>query len=74
MIVAVNMEVLFESLIRTLSLAITFGVIARGDMELHVKCLTKCLEEGGHELGAPIRCNVQGDSMLGEDMDHEEFS
>ena len=61
LIVTLNLEVLFKSLISTLGLAVAFRVIA------------ECPEEGGHEPGAPIGCDMGGNSMLGEDMDDKEL-
>ena len=58
LIVAVNLKVLFKSLISMLGLAIAFRVIAGGEVELHVKCFNKCLEEGGHKLRVLIGCDV----------------
>ena len=73
LVVTVNLEVLFESLVSMLGLAVAFGVVTRGEVSLHVKCLTECPEEGGHELRATVRCDMGGNSMFGEDMDDEEF-
>ena len=73
LVVTVNLEVLFENLISMLGLAVFFRMITRGEVELHVECHTKCLEEGGHELRALIGGDMQGDSMLGKDIDYKEF-
>ena len=73
LVVTVNPEVLLKCLISMLGLAVAFRMIAGGEVQLHVECLTKCLEEGGHTLRAPIRCDMGGNSVLGEDMDDKEF-
>jgi len=42
---AVDSEVLFQSLISSFGLSITFGMIAQGKMKLHVKSKAKGLKE-----------------------------
>jgi hypothetical protein len=71
LVVAGYTEVLFECLIESFSLSISFRMIARGEVNLHVQCLPKGLEEAGNKLGSAVASNMRWDSVLGEYMDDE---
>ena len=45
LVVAVDLDVLFQSLINLFSLSVTFRIITRGEVKLHVKSKTERLEE-----------------------------
>jgi hypothetical protein len=49
LVVAEYTEVLFECLIESFSLSISFRMIARGEVNLHVQCLSKGSEEAGKQ-------------------------
>ena len=50
LVVTVDSEVLFEGLLRLLSLTISFWVITRGEMQGHSECFSERAEEVGDEL------------------------
>ena len=55
------------------SLSITFRMITRSEMQLHVQSDSERVEEMGDEFGSAIRSDVAWNSMLGEDMKNEEL-
>ena len=65
------MDVLFESLVSPLSLAIGLGVIPRIKVQLHVEELTQRAEKRRDELFTPIAGDMRGNSVFGKDMDKE---
>jgi hypothetical protein len=71
LVVAEYMEVLFECLIESFSQSVSFRMIARGEVNLHVQCLPKGPEEAGNKLGSVVASNMRQDSMLEEYMDDE---
>lgn len=73
LIVAVAADVLFQCLIRTLRLTISFRVITRSEMEDHPQGDSETSEEAGDEFGAPVVSNMSWDTVLGEDVNDEEF-
>ena len=73
LIVTVDPEVLLESLIHPLGLAIAFQMIARGEMKSDIEGLTKGAEKVRDKLHASIGGDVRGNSMLREDMEKEEL-
>src|SRR5882724_7947987 len=54
-VVAIDSEVLFQSLISSFSLSITFRMISGSEVKLHVQCFSKGLEEVGYEFCTMIR-------------------
>src|SRR5882724_1043163 len=68
LVVAIDSEVLFQSLISLFSLSITFGMISRSEVKLHVQCSSKGPEEVGHEFRTTIGSDMAWDTMLGKDM------
>ena len=74
MIVAIDSEVLFECLVGTFSLSISFGMISGGEVKADTEEFAKSLEEVVNKFGAPIGSDMGGDSMLGKDMSDEELS
>jgi hypothetical protein len=71
LVVAEYTEVLFKCLIELFSLSVSFRMIAQGEVNLHVQCLPKGLEEVGNKLGFAVASDMQWDSVLGEYMDDE---
>ena len=45
LVVTVDLEVLFQSLIRPLSLSIAFWMVSRGEVEGHSECFSEGVEE-----------------------------
>jgi len=66
LIIAIDSNVLFQGLIRLFGLSIGFGVITRGEMELHIQSCSERAEEVGYKLGASVRSNVRRNTMLRE--------
>ena len=72
LIVAVDLDVLFQGLISALGLTVTFRMVPRGKVQLHVQGRAKQSEEVQDELRTPIASYMGQDSMLREDVDDEE--
>ena len=72
LIIAKYPQVLFQGLVGLFGLSITFGMISRGEVELHVKCFSKRAEKLGNKLGTPVRGYMFRNVMLREDM-HDEY-
>ena len=68
LVVAVDSDVLFQSLISSFSLSITFRVITRGKMKLHVETETERSEEVRDEFGTSVRSDMARDTVLRKDM------
>jgi len=68
LVVAIDSEVLFQSLIRSFGLSITFRMISGSEMKLHVQCSSKGPEEVGYEFCTAIGSDVARDTVLGKDM------
>src|SRR6266481_6621586 len=58
LVVAVDVEVLFQSLVSVLGLSVTFQVISQGEVQLHVQGGAKGPEEMGHEFQPMVRSDV----------------
>ena len=69
LVVAIDLEVLFQSLLSLFSLSITFRIISGSGVKLHVQCISEGLEEVRYEFHTAIRSDVTGDTMLGENME-----
>jgi len=63
-----RLRVLFQSLISSFSLSITFGMISGSEVNLHVQHSSKAPEEVEYEFHTMIGSNVAWDTVLGEDM------
>ena len=74
LIVAVNSEVLLESLVSTFRLSVGFWVVSGGEVQVHTESLAQSAEESRDELRATIGGDMRRSSMLGEDMEDEESS
>src|SRR6266481_1598677 len=73
LVVAVDTEVLFQSLVSALGLSVTFQVVSRGEVQLHVQGGAKGPEELGHEFRPTVGSDMQRDTMLGEDVEDEKL-
>jgi len=73
LVVTVDSEVLFESLVRPLGLTISFWVITRGEMQGDSECFSERAEEVGDELGTSVGGDMGGYSMFGKHMHDEEL-
>ena len=72
LIVAVDPDVLFQGLVSALGLTITFRMVPRGEVQLHVQGCAQRSEEVQDELRTPIASYMGWDAMLREDMDDKE--
>ena len=73
LVVAIDSEVLFQSLVCSFGLSITFGMISGGEVELHVQCSSERMEEVGYEFCTAIGSDMARDTVLGKDMENEEL-
>jgi len=73
LVVTVDSEVLFESLVRSLGLTISFWVITRGEMQGHSECFFERAEEVGDELRTSVGGDMGGYSVFGKHMCDEEL-
>src|SRR6266571_8428593 len=64
LVIAVNLQVLFQHLVHSLCLSVALGMITRGEMETDIKGLTKGTEERGDKLGSPIGSDMGGNAVL----------
>jgi len=71
LIIAIDSNVLFQGLICSFSLSVSFGVITRGEVELHIQSCSERLEEVGYKLGASVGSNVRQDTIFRENMHNE---
>ena len=68
LIVAIDVSILFQGLICTFSLSISFGVVTGGEMEPHIQGCSKRSEEVGYKLRTMAGGEVRLNTMLGECM------
>jgi len=68
LVVAIDLEVLFQSLIHSFSLSITFGMISRSEVKLHVQRSSEGPEEVGYEFHTVISSDMARDTVLGKDV------
>jgi len=68
LVVAIDLEILFQSLIGSFSLSITFRMISRSEVKLHVQCSSEVPEEVGYKFCTVIESDVARNTMLGKDM------
>jgi len=73
LVVAVDSEILFESLVHPLGLTISFWVIARGEMQGHSECFSERAEEVGDELQTSVGGDMGGYSMFGKHVHNKEL-
>ena len=71
LVVAKYSEVLLEGLIESFSLSVSFQVIARGEVNLHIQRFSEGAEKAGNKLGSAVTSNMRRDSMFGEYVDNE---
>jgi len=58
LVVAKYSEVLLKSLIESFSLSVSFWMVAKGEVNLHIQCLSKGSEEAGDKLGSTVADNM----------------
>ena len=68
LVVAIELEVLFQSQINSFSLSITFRMIYRSEVKLHVQCSFKGLEKVGYKINTMVGSDMAWNTMLGEDV------
>jgi len=73
LVIAIDLEVLFQSLVHLFSLSISFGMISGGEVEFHVKCGAEGLEKMWDKLHVVIGIDVARDTVLGEDVENKEL-
>src|ERR1700676_1442227 len=73
LVVAINAEVLFQGLVSALCLSVSFGMISRSKVKLHVKSFPKRSEEMRHKLNASVGGNMRRDSVLRKHVEYEEL-
>ena len=71
LVIAEYAEVLFKGLVESFSLSVSFRMIARGEVNLHIQRLSEGLEEAGDKLRSAVAGNMRQDSVFGEYMDNE---
>jgi len=71
LIIAIDLNILFQGLIHSISLSVSFGVITGGKMELHIQSCSERPEEVGYKLGASVRSNVRQNTVFREYMPNE---
>jgi len=71
LIIAIDLNILFPGLICSFSLSVSFRVITRGEMELHIQSCSKSLEEVGYKLGASVGSNMRQNTMFQKNMHNE---
>jgi len=64
LIVAVNLEVLFQCLVGAFSLSVTFRVVSGGEMKSHIESFSEGPDEVQDELCSMVGCHVRWYSML----------
>ena len=64
LVIAVNLQVLFQHLVHSLCLSVALRMITQGEMETDIKGLTKGTEEVGDKLGSPIGSDMGGNAVL----------
>ena len=71
LVIAVDLDVLFQSLISSFGLSVTIRMITGGEVKLHVESETERLEEVRIEFGTSVGSNVAWDTMLQKDVNDE---
>jgi hypothetical protein len=68
LVTAVHAEILFNGLVETFSLSISFWVVTGGVVNLCVQGLAQGTEEVGDEFGSAITSDMCGNSMFGYEL------
>ena len=71
LIIAKYSQVLFQSLVCSFRLTITFGMISRSEVELHVECFSKRSEKSRKEFGASVGGYMFRDSVFREHVSYK---
>jgi len=67
-VVAIDSELLFQSLISSFGLSITFRMISGSEVKLHVQCSSEGPEEVGYKFHTVTGSDMARDTMLGKDV------
>jgi len=70
-VVAIDSEVLFQILIHSFGLTITFWVVSGGEVEFDIQCSSEGPEEVGYKFSYMIGGDMAWNTMLGEDVENE---
>ena len=73
LIISVDSEILFQGLIGAFGLPIAFQVISGGEVMHHVEGFTEGLEKEQHKFHAPVRGDMQRNSVLRENMEYKQL-
>ena len=71
LVIALDSDVLFQSLISSFGLSVTFRMVTRGEMKLHVENETERSEEVRYEFKTSVGSDVAWDTMLRKDVNDE---
>jgi len=71
LIVAVNLDVLFQCLICVFGLSVAFRVVSRGEMKPHVESFSERPEEVRDELRAVVGGDMGWNSVFGEHVEYK---
>ena len=66
LVVDISTDVLFEGLVGTFCLIVTFGMITRGKVENHSQRNSEAPEKAGNELWATVGGDMGQNTMFGE--------
>ena len=73
LIVTINLQVLLEHLVHSLSLSIPFWVVTQSEVEVDVEGFAQGAEEVRNKFWPSIGGDVRGDPVLGEHVEQEEL-
>src|SRR6266705_4967232 len=73
LVVRVYPQILLKHLVHSLSLSVSFQVVARGEVESDIKGLAQGMEEMGNELRTPVGGDVQGNSVFRKHIEEEQL-
>jgi len=73
LVVAIDLEVLLQSLVCSLGLSIAFRMISGSEVKLHVQCSSEGMEEVGYEFRTTIGSDMARDTVLGKDVKNKEL-
>jgi len=68
LIIAIDLNVLFQGLICSIGLSVSFRLITGGEMELDIQSCSERSEEVGYKLRASVRGNMRWNTMFRENM------
>ncbi len=69
----IDADILFQGLVCTFRLSVGLRMVSRSEVEFHVKSFSKSARELGDKLGATVRGDVVRYTMLGENMNDDNW-